>query len=66
MIGRLKNDLRIGNGCLFGVKGKIDVEIIDEENHPIYGKRYKIPEYDVWFEENAFEYIIEEDNKNGR
>lgn len=59
MIGKLKNDLRIGDRRLFGLHGSRIVEIVDTENHPIYGKRYKILGYDNWFEENCFEYIKE-------
>lgn len=36
------------------------VEIAEKENHPIYGKRYKIVGRNEWFEENCFEYVIED------
>jgi len=33
------------------------VLIIDKEDNQIFGKRYKVAGYDIWFEENAFESI---------
>jgi hypothetical protein len=33
------------------------VKIINEENHPIFGKRYKVEGHDEWFEENCFEWV---------
>lgn len=59
MKGKLKNNLRKGHGELFSVSNR-NVEIIDKEEHPIYRKRYKVKGYEIWFEENAFEYIAEE------
>jgi hypothetical protein len=59
MEGKLKNkDFYIGYRTPFSTseKGKI-VTIIDSENHPIYGRRYKILGYDAWFENNCFEYV---------
>ena len=63
MKGRLKNDLRKGHGEIF-VPKTYDVKIIDQEDHPIYGQRYKVEGEDDWFEENAFEFINKEEKKN--
>lgn len=60
LIGKLKEKLLVGNKQEFTCKdaGK-EVEIIDVQNHKIYGIRYKLHGYAVWFEENCFEYIKE-------
>lgn len=61
--GKLKStSLLIGNHEAFTVHGipeNMEVKITNEENHHIYGKRYKIIGYDEWFEENCFEYVKE-------
>lgn len=37
------------------------VEIAEEENHPIYGTRYKIRDGGgQWFEKNCFEWVGED------
>ncbi len=57
MQGKLKHGrFRIGHNKPFYISSGI-VKITDTENHPIYGKRYKISGYDEWFEENCFEWI---------
>jgi hypothetical protein len=59
MIGKLKQtDFYVGNKKYFIVptRGKI-VTITESENHPIFGKRFKILGMNEWFEENCFEYI---------
>lgn len=56
MTGRLNKVLEIGRGNPFYVNNRA-VAITQEEDHPIYGKRYKVAGYDEWFEANAFEYI---------
>lgn len=35
-----------------------EVSIVDEEDHPIFGKRYKIFGYGEWFEENCFSEVL--------
>ena len=59
MQGKLKNDRFFeGNRTPISMpdKGKL-VTLTHEENHPIFGKRFKISGYDQWFEANCFEYI---------
>lgn len=63
MWAKFKDDqLFIGNKRHFYLRdgrGK-RVKISEEENHPVWGKRYKIIGYTEWFEENCFEYVKEE------
>jgi hypothetical protein len=33
------------------------VNITDTEDHPTYGRRYKVEGYNEWFEENCFDWI---------
>lgn len=36
------------------------VQLAEKEDHPIWGKRYKIVGRNEWFEANCFEYVIED------
>jgi hypothetical protein len=56
-IGTLKDGkFRIGAGTPYLIM--LDrVVIVDEEEHHLWGKRYKISGCDDWFEENCFEKI---------
>ena len=52
--GRL---IKKGHNKLFRIIGGRLVEITEVEDHPIFGKRYKILGCDEWFESNCFEVI---------
>lgn len=57
--GQLKaGELLIGHRRHFTNTDGGMVTITDAENHPIWGKRYKILAHEEWFEENCFEYIL--------
>ena len=62
-IGKLKNSQKYHGDwepiTLKGISENREVDIIKEENDPIYGKRYKILGFDEWIENNCFEYIKE-------
>lgn len=63
MKGKLKDVdfFYIGNRNAFNkVTGGKVATITDSENHPIFGKRYKILGYNEWFEENCFDYVKED------
>lgn len=54
----LKNaKFAIRSGASFDAPAGEIVNIIDEEEHFVYGKRYMIEGYDAWFEEKCFEYV---------
>ena len=56
--GKLKDgQLFIGDKLHYMMSTGQIIKIINEENHPIFGKRYKVVGCDEWFEENCFEYI---------
>lgn len=56
--GKLKNtDFFIGDGYHISVPAGKYVRIVEEEDNPIYGKRYKIIGYSTWFGENCFECV---------
>jgi hypothetical protein len=57
--GKLKNgEFHIGHRNAFNkVTGGKEMKITDYEDHPIWGKRYKIYGFNEWFEENCFEYV---------
>ena len=58
MRGKFKNaDFFIGRRQAFSCPTGGVVIITEEENHPIFGKRYKVSGFSVWFEANCFEYI---------
>lgn len=64
MRGLLKSgDFGIGHGRSFCVrkqdKGQ-EVVITEVQDHPIFGKRYKIVGYSEWFEANCFYWIRED------
>lgn len=52
-----KGEYRMGHNKTFNLIGGYFVKITDVEDHPIFGKRYKILGYDEWFESNCFELI---------
>lgn len=55
-----KTNLFVGNGERFlDIPSGAKVEIVDEEDHYLYGKRYKIKGYEEWFEANCFSDINE-------
>ena len=58
MEGLLKKELVIGDKKPYYIaeSGKW-VQIIDRQEHPIFGTRYKIFGRHEWFEENCFEEI---------
>lgn len=59
MVGKLKDgQFQVGRefGYTVPERGK-EVQIVETEVDPIYGKRYKIAGHDEWFEENCFEYV---------
>ena len=69
MIGKLRENLAIGNGhntsynrCYPRSK---EYEITDSELHPIWGQRYQVCGYPEWLEANCFEYVKGEVNKRG-
>ena len=37
------------------VRGYVDITA--EEDHPVYGKRYRVLGFEDWFEANCFEWI---------
>jgi hypothetical protein len=59
MIGELKSGpFYIGHRRPFSLPSGATVNITEEQNHPIYGKRYKVSGYEDWFEANCFEYVM--------
>jgi hypothetical protein len=56
-----KGEFKIGGGLSFDAPSGQTVVITKEEDHPVFGKRYMILGYDVWFERNCFEKIDLED-----
>jgi hypothetical protein len=55
MEAKLKNtSFYVGNGRIYPPVDR-PVKITDTEDHPIFGKRYKIEGYADWFEANCFE-----------
>ena len=64
MFGQLKDGpFAIGWGRYFSTPMNKDVFITDTEDHPIFGKRYKITGYNEWFEVNCFKWVKEEEGE---
>ncbi|MFA5715946.1 MAG: hypothetical protein WC998_09405 [Candidatus Paceibacterota bacterium] len=61
MKGKLKKGpFMIGDKRYATLTGGRMVRIIAQEDHPLWGRRYKIEDYDEWCEANCFEFIKEE------
>jgi hypothetical protein len=61
MYGKLKKDtLFVGAGPSLRPITVPNIKIVtitDVEDHPLWGRRYKILGFDWWFEANCFEYV---------
>jgi hypothetical protein len=62
--GKLKKDqlfIGAGNSRPIVVPNGEAVTIVDMEDHPLWGRRYKVLGFDFWFEANCFDYVDLED-----
>jgi hypothetical protein len=48
----------VGHRRPFQLPSGARVDLIKEEMHPIYGKRYMVEGYGVWFEANCFRWVV--------
>jgi len=59
MQGRFKkNHIIIGDNQVLKIPSNVDIEIIEVQNHPEFGRRYKILGCKGWIKHECFEYVI--------